>query len=88
MWKYSEVIMSWFETLISPLQDDDDYSSGLGHPKRSSYTAPVALLNDIPQGEQVLNSLFSVFEQSQRFKWTPSKVSLKETDKYSNHWCI
>ncbi|CAB4022454.1 splicing factor 3B subunit 1 isoform X1, partial [Paramuricea clavata] len=34
-------------------EDEDDYSaSALGQPKRATYTAPVALLNDIPQGEQ------------------------------------
>ncbi|XP_046846232.1 splicing factor 3B subunit 1-like [Xenia sp. Carnegie-2017] len=34
-------------------EDDDDYSaSALGQGKRARYTAPVALLNDIPQGEQ------------------------------------
>ena len=40
--------------MIFDFQDDDDYSaSALGQTKRATYTAPVALLNDIPQGEQV-----------------------------------
>jgi hypothetical protein len=40
--------------IIFNFQDEDDYSaSALGQPKRATYTAPVALLNDIPQGEQV-----------------------------------
>ena len=38
--------------IVSPWQDEDDYSTTIMHPSRNSYTAPTALLNDIAKSAE------------------------------------
>lgn len=43
--------------IVSPWQDEDDYSTTIMHPSRNSYTAPTALLNDIAKSAEHVSIL-------------------------------